>query len=290
MRLARGRRHFVLGGVLALAGLVLAVSPAPAQSAGEIIDEVLERQEQRLDGIQNSTMVWRHEEPSMSIRDTAYLEKRTVAGHAALLPVDTAGQQVGAGFVGRMYQEFGENARHEGTAEVNGHEAHVLVVDDPETLERWSREMFRPMFERGRATQEVTLREARAYIDTERSLLLKTRFVFEASRDGETFPVEAETVYEDYREEQDLLWAHRMVNRTVGLTGAMSPEELEKAREALRKMEEKMEKMSESRRKMMESFMGDRLEKWRKMVEAGTMETVTELVEVKVNQGPPGGS
>lgn len=289
MNIARGRR-LLPGGILALAGLILLAAPAPAQSAREVIDRALERRGEQLEGIDNCTMIWQHQGPSMTTRDTAYLEKRTVAGHPALLPPDTAGQPPGAAFAARMYEEFGESARHEGTDEVNGSEAHVLVVDDPETLERWSREMFGQMFERGKATQEVTLREARAYIDTERSLLLKTRFVFEAARDGETFPVEAETVYEDYREEEGLLQAHRMVSRTVGLTGAMSPEELAKAREALRKMEEKMEQMSESRRKMMESFMGDRLEKWRKMVESGTMETVTELVEVKVNQGPPGGS
>lgn len=68
----------------------------------------------------------------------------------------------------------------------------------------------------------------------------------------------------------------------------MTPEELEKARTNLTKMEQRLEEMPEDQRKAAEAYMGDKLEKWRFILESGSLKTVYTVVTLQINEGPPG--
>lgn len=218
--------------------------------------------------------------------DTLYLEKQIVDGRPQLLPPGSKQEQETLGFRG-LYEAPKERARYSGTSAVDGHETHMLVIDDPQALEKWRSELRGPEGSGPESPENVTIQRMRAHFDADSYVIRKVVLDLEGSRDGETFPIQQEMVNSNYREANGLLYPYRRVTRFLGLTGGMTPEELRKAREELRKFEQKLEEMEPAKRRMLKSYMGDKLEKWRKMLESGSVETVTDVVELRVNQGVP---
>ncbi|MEF8816610.1 MAG: hypothetical protein V5A20_08020 [Salinibacter sp.] len=256
-----------------------------AQSAETVLNRALDRHEAMLEDVQDCTVIQMQEGPAgATSRDTLYLEKQIVDGRPQLLPPGSKEEQETLDF---LYEVPKERARYSGTSAVDGHETHVLVIDDPEALEKWLSDLRGPEGSVPESPENVTIQSVRAHFDAESYVARKTVVDLEVSRNGETFPIQQEMMNSDYREVNGLLYPFHRVTRFLGLTGGMTPEELRKAREQLQKFEQKLEEMEPAKRKMVKNYMGDKLDKWRKMLESGSVETVTGVVELRVNQGVP---
>lgn len=259
-----------------------------AQSAQEVVDAALEEWDAQLENVTDVT-VTREVNPAtgQTRTETIYYVKRTVEGHAHLVQPET--EEMSNRMLG-LYEDFRSTARYDGISSVEGHESHTLVVEDEEALKQLFEPRFRATSPSSTNLEDVTVQNARAYLDAEEYVLRKVAVDLEVHREGETIPVEWESVNTDYREENELLYPHTRITRIAGLTGGMTPEELEKARKNLRKLEHRLEEMPEDQRKAAEAFMGDKLEKWRSILESGTLETVYTVVTLRMNEGPPGKS
>lgn len=266
-------------------GLVLAATSVSAQSAEEVINTVLEQRDAQLQNVTDIS-VTREVQPAtgQARTETIYYVKRMVDGHAHLLQPET--EETSHRMLG-LYGDVGSMARYEGTTSVDGHESHTLVVEDEEALTQLFQSRVRTTSPSSTNLEDVTFQNAEMYIDADDYVLRKVAVDLEAHREGTTIPVEWETVNTDYREENGLLYPYTQITRIAGLTGGMTPEELEKARKNLQKLEQRLEEMPESQRKAAEAYMGDKLEKWRSFLESGTLETVYTVKALRMNEGPP---
>jgi hypothetical protein len=266
-------------------GFLLAATSVSAQSAEEVINTALEQRDAQLQNV-TDVSVTRDVQPAtgQARTETIYFVKRTVDGHAHLLQPET--EETSSRVLG-LNEDFGSAAQYEGVAPVDGHESYTLVIEDEEELEQ----LFEPRVRSTSASltevEDVTYRKAQVYIDTEEYVPRKVAVDLEVRREGRTVPVEWESVNTDYRKENGLLYPHTTITRVAGLTGGMTPEELEKARKSLQKLEQRLEEMPEARRKAAEAYMGDKLEKWRSILESGTLETVYTVGTLRINEGPP---
>jgi uncharacterized protein YhaN len=78
--------------------------------------------------------------------------------------------------------------------------------------------------------------------------------------------------------------------RIEGITGAVSEEERAEIEQQMEQLQQQLESMPESQREMAEGMMGPQLEQMREMLSSGAMEMTLEVTELRVNEGPPGGS
>lgn len=264
----------------------MAATSVSAQSAEGVITTALERWDAQLEEVTDVSVTQEVQPATGQTRtETVYYVKRMVDGHAHLLQPETEGTSYR---VLGLYEDFGSTAQYEGTASVDGHESHALVVEDEEALKQLFEPRFRATSPSSTNLEDVTFQNAEVYIDTDNYALRKVALDLEVRREGRTIPVEWESVNTDYRDENGLLYPHTRITRIAGLMGGMTPEELEKARKSLRTMEQRLDEMSEEQRKMAEAYMGDKLEKWRSILESGTLETVYTVVRLQINEGPPG--
>lgn len=263
----------------------MAATSASAQSTEEVVDAALSKWDAQLENVTDVT-VTREVQPAMgtSRTETVYYVKRVVDGHLHLLQPET--EKMSNRALG-LYGDFRSTAQYDGISSVDGHESHTLVVEDDEKLKQLFAPRFRATNPSSTNLEDVTFQNAEVYIDTEDAVLRKVAVDLEVRREGKTVPVEWESVNKDYREEHGLLYPHTRVTRIAGLRGGMTPEELEKARKNLQKMEHRLEEMPEDQRKAAEAYMGDKLEKWRSILESGALETVHTVVTLQVNEGPP---
>src|SRR5690606_34247290 len=123
----------------ALVALSGTAPPLSAQSAGDIVDRMLDAYEERAEGIDDYTLV----QDFMGTRSVLYFEKETRDARSvfALRGTSSAGapvEQVDEVGVADLYAggpELAEHARYEGRERVDGADAHVLMVDDMTELD-----------------------------------------------------------------------------------------------------------------------------------------------------------
>lgn len=262
----------------------MAATSVSAQSAQEVITTALERSDAQLEAVRDVSVTREVQSATGQTRtETLYYVKRMVDGHAHLLQPEK--EETSLRMLG-LYEDFGSSAEYEGTASVDEHETHALVVEDKEALKQTFESRIRATSPASTNLEDVTFHNAEVYIDTENYALRKVALDLEIQREGETIPVEWESVTTDYRKENGLFYPYTRITRIAGLTGGMTPEELEEARKNLRKMEQRLKEMPEDQRKAAEAFMGDKLEKWRSVLESGVLETVSKVVSLQINEGP----
>lgn len=170
----------------------------------------------------------------------------------------------------RVYDAVLEKAVYKGSDRVNGHDVHVLYLDKLEGLveEPWAPQRF----------EDVYLR-----IDPEkwvvRELELKARILHE----GEERVINQVIQERDYRTVEGMQIPYETIVITKGL--ALTEEERREAKEGIAQAERELEAMPEAQRRMIEQMMGDRLEKYKQMLEDDVFETVYRVEEVRVNTG-----
>lgn len=268
---------------LALAALVALSGTAPplsAQSAGDIVDRMLDAYEERAEGIDDYTLV----QDFMGTRSVLYFEKETRDGRSvfALRGTSSAGapmEQVDEVGVADLYAggpELAEHARYEGRERVDGADAHVLMVDDMTELD----------LELSDAADQAGFvpRTGRIYVDADRWVPVRMEFTGDVA--GPEGPVEVRSRVDlrDYREVEGFLFPWSTVVQMEGLGAAVGPE----MRARLEEMRRRIEELPEEQRAMVQEMMRDRLAQMESMLgEDDRMTVEMAVVEVRVNEGPP---
>lgn len=268
---------------LALAASVLATAATPltAQSAGEVIDRMLDAYEARTEGIDDYTLVQRF----MGFETASYFVKEMEDGRPVFrlqgaTAADMEMEEAGPGTLDEIYaigEEFKRNAEYVGRETVAGNDVHVLDITDLESTsfgQSMARDsQFRPV-------------SGRIYLDAETYVPRRMAFDGELTNPEGTHQVTSTMDLEDYRDHQGMLIAHRTVMTIEGLGAAID----EESRAQFEQMEEELANMPPEQRQMVEAMMSEQLEQFRAMMEGDDQPMVVEVEvqEVRVNAGPPG--
>ncbi|MEJ2319624.1 MAG: hypothetical protein P8Y10_11615 [Gemmatimonadales bacterium] len=259
--------------LLPLAVVLALPSVATAQSAEEILMTSLEEYEQRMEGIDNYTIV----QETMGFETELTFLRTEVEGRTVFVP---KGQDAASGGVSnfyRMYPKIAERAELQGTEPVDGERCFVVAINDFSGLDL-NQEMA--MGDQGSFTPKTGL----LYVDTDDHLIRKMEMEGEITRDGQTSPMTAVTLLSDYRDVEGMLHPYSMQITATGLAAGMSEEEAAEARKNLAEMEERLEGMDASQRAMVERMMGGQMANLRKMLESGQFEITVVTKEVRVNE------
>jgi hypothetical protein len=266
----------------AIFALALAVWAAPvgAQSAAEVVQQMLAEYERRAEGVDDYTVV----QDVMGFRTVSYYVKEMVDGRPVFrMRSGSAGGADVPESVGDLDQiyamgdELAQRATYRGVERVNDYDLHVLEIDD-----------FRGMGLEQEMSDDAEFRPTRGKLFVDVDTYAPRRFEFEGemTNDDGVHQVTSTVTMGDYREIDGLLLPFRTVVEVVGLGAAIDPE----MRAQFEQMQRELENMPESQRAMVEQMMAGQLEQFRAMMEDdGAPMTVQVMVEeVRVNQGPPG--
>jgi hypothetical protein len=259
--------------------LLLAVPrPGSAQSAGEVIQAMTERYEDRMSGIEDYTVT----QEAMGFPSTTYFERGEDGTFTMTSMAGSAGAQSMPAPGPELLKRVADVSTLEGVEDVGGRSAHVILIEDIEALSESG--SFGPA-----GTWEDA--SARMWIDEERLIPLQMRLQGTMTVNGRSGPVFSTIVFEDYREEQGLLHPFTTRMTTEGMAELMdiSEEQMEEMRQGMAQLQEQMESMPAAQRGMMERMMGGQLERMREMMSSGAMNIVVQVTEVRVNAGPPRG-
>lgn len=266
--------------VLALAGL-LAPTAVQGQSVEAIISEMKARYEQQFAAVDNYIIE--------TDKYTSYFRKTSTSG-----PPQYESRTVwkeSEGLFGQMdfsdspgyyateaqLDKLAENSEYGGMQTVDGTDAHVLIVNDPQALAEDSSD----------EDMENVKGSMRMYIDASQYVPIRMDFEAEVENPEGTQTVNPTMIFADYRTTDGLTVPWSMHMKMDNLNASMSPEEREQARESLAQMEEQMENMGERQRKMMERMLKGKMESLRKIIDEGTIEFNVQVQDVKVNTGIP---
>ena len=281
MRAARSTaRASLAASALALAALLAVPAAAPAQSAQEVLETALERHEQRMEGVQNYTVV----QAVMGFESTTYFERVEREGHAFFVPRQQMGSEAAQRAPENPYaalEELAARATLAGTEQVDGEACHVVEVTDLEGTE----------FQQSMGTEgEFDPETATFLVDTDDYLVRGMRLAGTTSaQGGQPTDFSFDARFTDYREVKGMVHPFRVQVSVEGVGGGMTPEQREEARQSLQQMRQQMENMSEQQRQMMERMMGDQMERIEQMLASGAMDFSVEVKELRVNEGPPQG-
>lgn len=258
----------------------IAVAPASAQSGQEVLTTALERHEDRMEGIENYTVV----EEIMGFTSTTYFEREERDGHVVFVPRSEQGS-VGERVPDTPYgslMEFASRASHEGMEEIDGRELHVVTVTD---LEGTS------FYDDLAEDDEFRLERATFYIDAADHLLRRIRMEGTAElQQGGASEVSMTADLRDYQDVDGMLHPFRTEVSLEGFGDQITEEQREEIRRSLEEAREQMRDMPENQRQMMERMMGDQLEQMESMLMSGSMDFAVTVEELRVNEGPPEGN
>ena len=274
----------------ALALCLLAGVPgaAAAQSAADILDRATELYEQRMEGIENYTIVQSMEDgpPLPGGAGTVYFERTMVDGRAVFVPRGAMGDslmamqdQAGAmEDAGSMFRKLQDRATVRGEETIEGHATWLIHVDDASGLD-WGAEQ----------AENVTMKTLTMAID--QADYVVRRMVIEGDMyvEGETRPVTMTTTLSDYRTVEGMLHPFRTEMNVSGMTGAMSAQERAELMATLEQARRQLAEMPEAQRAMAERMMGGQLERMEEMLMSDAFVMAFVVDEVRVNQGPPSG-
>jgi hypothetical protein len=263
-----------------LAAVTLGAPSAPAQSAKDVINDMMARYEKRMAGVQNYTVV----QEAMGFNMTMYFEKETVNGR----PVFKLRQTTVAGRTTSsraddddfdLYSELprlADHATYEGRETVDGQATHVITMDNLEDVR----------FGRGMVPQNADFKPKRATVYVDTKLAVPRRMILEGQMrmQDRNADVTATVDLLDYRDVQGMLHPFHTVMQIEGIGQAMDPEQ----RKQYEEMKKQLAEMPESQRQMVEKMMKGRLEQMEKMMgDDGTMNVEMIVQELQVNQGAP---
>lgn len=168
------------------------------------------------------------------------------------------------------YKKLLEAAHYEGTEGVAGYETHVLSVEKMEG--------FMPEYEE----MNIELLDGVVYIDAEEWLLRKMEYNLRViNPDGSVHNTFATINLEEYQDIEGM----KIPFRTVTIIESPDMELSEEEERQLEQMKQRMEQMSDDEKEMMRRMMGDQYDKYMRMMETRTIESVSEINDVRVNVG-----
>ena len=267
---------------LFLALFLLAPTAAQGQSVEAVINEMKARYEQQFASVDNYiietdkyTTYFRKADASAEAR----YESRTVWNESeGLFGQMDFSDSPGYYATEDQLDKLAAEAEYGGTETIDGTEAHVLLIDDPQALADDGS---------GEENPEEVTGTMRLYIDASQYVPIRMDFEAQVESERGTQTVKPTMTFSDYRTIDGLTVPWMMQMKMDNLNSSMSPEERAQARESLEQMEEQMKNMSDRQRKMMERMLKGKMESLRKIIEEGTIEFNVQVRDVKVNTGIP---
>lgn len=260
----------------------LSAAPAPAQTAGEILDTAFERHEQRMEGVRTYRVTQR----VLGMTTTNRFVKRTVDGHPVFVQAGRdsvdAGMPRGWGNPYRLFPRVADRAELEGRATVDGHEAWRIVVDDFQGLDL---EAMTP----DRAGGQFRPQRLELLLGTGDLVLRRLSMQGKMVTDTASTAFAMEAGFHDYRRQEGMLFPFRLTLRVQGLTAAVPAEELERAQRQLARVERQLEQLPEGERERARQSMGPQLERLQQLVDGGPVETEVVVTDLRVNEEATGG-
>ncbi len=257
--------------------MIFSISPAFGQKgdpdAVKILEKMQEAFEKSIEGIDDFVMVkdqytvynkkaWENGRP--------YFKTRTEMEHIDGIESTSTASESNI-YSQDVYSSLLKNAVYEGTKELNGHEVHVLFVNE---LEGFIED----------PDVEETIEDFWLYIDSNDWVVRKMKFVMEfITDDGEIKEIEPLIRNSDFRNVEGMIIPYKTTTIISGL--ALSDEERKEAYEQLEEMEEELAQMTPEERRMVEQMMGDQLEQYKRMLDEDEIEIVSRVKEIKVNTG-----
>jgi len=281
-----------------MAGLLfLLPASVYGQSASDILRNLADTHAERVDGIDNITVVSKVE-GSMAMFDqmTTYYTRtedgdsftarsRMEGGMADMLQDDVPSPMQNDPFLinSMVAGYFADTATHEGSADVDGHATEIIFIEDMTPLARTMAE------EQGEDFDESTeVTDVRFYIDTDaqviRRIEAKMTSDFGAGIPGGESEIRTADMtfnLSDYREVEGIFYPFHM---HMALEGIMSEGELAQMRQQMEQMESQLDQMPPAQREQIEEMMGGM-----EGLLSGTIDFATRTTEVRVNDGPPSG-
>ncbi|MCF8302763.1 MAG: hypothetical protein K9I94_05750 [Bacteroidales bacterium] len=176
-----------------------------------------------------------------------------------------------------LYSQFSSKAKekaiYERTDKVDGHEVHVIYIDQMEIKG----------FNADRDTEDA-VEDIYLYIDSDKLVVRKMKYTITSKiKGGEPRKVSPVVKNKDFRNVEGMLIPYETATVIKGLT--LTEEERKKIEKGLSDFEKEMEEMPESQREMMEQMAGDKIERYRKMIEKDQYEQVKRVKNIEVNTG-----
>lgn len=289
-------------GIAVLTGLGSGPAPAQAQTASEILRTAMEHYQQRMEGIENYTLV-----QSMGGTESAsYFQRvQTEEGHPVYRqtssldlsqegPEESAdsfleegGGEMATGVAdpSALFDEIAPRATLQGTEAVTGHEAWVISIDDLSGID-FGATMGT---EATGATSQTSFRPAslKLWLDKERYVTLRSSMTGTMEMQDEATEVTFDARMDDYREVDGMLHPFHTEVSIEGMAGALTSDQQAQLSEAQKQLQEQLENMSEAQRAMVEKMMEDRMPDMEAMAGTGAMTFTMDVHELRVNEGPP---
>lgn len=258
--------------------LLVCSSSLFAQSAQDILDDMIEQYTNSIEDIETMMMVTRMEGFLETEPDTTYYRKVETDGFPTLEAVSSGSNTPASNYYNfhESYDALVENATYEGTETVNGREAHVLFIEDVRAL-------YDDMVTNPQAQQQQEQAEpqsGRMYIDAED--YIPVRMNFDISYDGE-YTGSADMLMSDIRNIDGMLIPFMMEMKIEGISGSMSAEDMAEAQQSMKDLEEQMENASGLQKRILERAVKPQMERLQKMLEEGAMTMRTIIEDVQTN-------
>ncbi|WP_445666598.1 hypothetical protein [Fodinibius sp. AD559] len=234
--------------------------------ASEILETLQENYEESIEGINDYVMV--------TNKQTIYYKKAYDNGRPYFKTRTENPEGVestsaaNVDFYSQLFDQVKEKATYEKPGEVENQRVHILYVYELE-VESLNND----------PDIDNTIENLYLYIDPDKWVIRKLECTMDMIYKNEPHEVNAKMVKSDFRSVEGMLIPYEMTTVISGL--ALSEEEYQEAKKAI----EKFEEMPESQRRMAEQMMGEKIAKYRKMLEESRYEVVRQVKEVEVNTG-----
>lgn len=266
---------------IALIFVSFPVQSLKAQSVADIMDQMLARHSDALDGIETMMTISQSEGFLQSdVPDTIYYKKSTLDdGTNILEPVSTDAQSATAyyGNFTRGYDSMVENSTYEGIETIDGKRAHAIFIEDISALQE-SMTPDMPQQQSGEA------QSGWFYVDANELVPLKMTFDlnFEGDYEGSI-----DMSFRDYRSVNGVPMAYEVEMIIDGISESVSAEDMAEARNNIRQLREQMDGASGMQKRIMERVVTPQLERLEKILEDGNMNMKITILEAEANVAIP---
>lgn len=258
--------------------LLVSASSLFAQSSQQILDQMIERYTNSIEGVETMMMITRMEGFVETESDTTYYRKVETDGFPTMQVVNSDSNTPATNYYNfqENYDALVENSTYEGTEMVNGREAHVLFIEDVTAL--YDDMVTTP--EAQQQQQQAEPQSGRMYIDADDYIPI--RMSFDINYDGE-YTGTADMIMSDIRNVDGMLMPFQMEMKIEGISDSMSAEDMAEAQESMKELETQMENASGMQKRIMERVVKPQMERLQKMLEDGAMTMTTIIEDVQTN-------
>jgi hypothetical protein len=258
--------------------LMLTSASLNAQDPANLLDRMIQEHANSISGIETMMVITQMEGIIESEHpDTTYYRKVTMEdGTPTLQPVSSANDAPKADYYNfkQNYDAIVQNSVYEGTQNVDGRTAHVILIEDISALYGDVVGQTNP--------GEGEPQSGRLFVDSDNYVLLKMQFDMQFE---EEYSGSIDINMKDYRNVDGVNYPFLMEMDIEGISEEFSAEDLAEAREGMAELKEQIDNASGIQRRIMERAIRPQIERFERMLEEGgmTMRMVTLAVETNVS-------